>query len=212
MKKLILITGALSILVLSACTDTPQTTQTEPETSTPTNTTDTPTTPEVADATTYSEADRAAYSGALQLKDETFCDKISNEGYKAECKVVVLDQINLQEAITSLDASLCDKLSTDDKKEACKVQVEVVAVQNDKIAKQKAEHDESQEKLLKVQDEGTIEECDTIINNEMVNICKDYFIFKKATENQQSVDCEKLSSESGIQLCKETITEMQKSS
>jgi hypothetical protein len=87
---------------------------------------------------TLSAADQAAYSGAMQLKDATYCDKISDADYKTTCKTDLADATASNEALTKSDASLCDKLSTKDLQDACKIQVEVSQkAQQDSVTEQK---------------------------------------------------------------------------
>jgi hypothetical protein len=84
---------------------------------------------QVSNTITTSAADQAAYEGALQLMDANFCDKISDENLKANCRSNIYSKNVQKEAVKNLNPQICDQITDEDQSAACKIAVEVAQKQ-----------------------------------------------------------------------------------
>ncbi len=148
-----------------------------------------------------SEADIAAYSGAMQLMDETYCDKIADTAYKATCKTELADTKNLNEALTSIDAALCDKLSTEDKKEACKISVQV-QLDEQKQQEERLEKDAEQQILSQsIVDSKDHTRCNELEDGNQREACEMNIILNRAFAENDIAICDLMSTEEGKSSC-----------
>ena len=148
-----------------------------------------------------SQADIAAYNGAMQLKDVTFCDKMKDETYKKICKTDVTDQIALDEALNKVDATLCVKLSTKDGQEACKIQVEAANKEAQvKIEQQKIT--ETQESMaIQTVSSGDISKCKQLEAVYVAN-CELNILLNEAYKANDPKICEQASDSATVEKCK----------
>lgn len=66
-------------------------------------------------------------NAALELLDESYCEKIDDATIKEECKTAVNDRKTMNEVSLRRDVSLCEQMSTENQQEACKLRFEVDA-------------------------------------------------------------------------------------
>ncbi len=187
-----------AIFIFSACDTAP----TETEQSQPQQTQQTQTeVPAQQPAPQVSKADSAAYSGAMQLMDETYCDKISDAEYKATCKTELADTKSLNEALAAVDSGLCDKLSTDDKKEACKISVQALKdeqKQEEERLKNDAEQQELAQSIVESKDHTRCKELDDSNQREA---CEMNIILNRAFAENDIAICDLMSTEEGKSSC-----------
>ena len=154
---------------------------------------------------TLSLGDQAAYEGALQLKDEAFCDKISSEEMRGRCKDDLSNGRILEEAITKADRSLCEKMSNKEYQDACEIKVELAK-------KEKAMKEENEKNTKAMQDqynkiiaEGNLEQCDTLTDNNFKLSCKSTVLTNKALKNKDKSLCEKIEQKELQEDCKRFV-------
>ena len=211
-NKTILVGAILGMLVLTACATETGTPTTQPQGSQPTATStgtlnvQTGEQPAVTStapvpAVTHSEADVAAYNGALQLNDATFCDKIKEAGLANGCKIDVSDAIALSDALTRTDATLCDKLSNADKIAACKIQLEA----HNKAAELKqakvAEKNEQVALYNSIFDSGKWEDCGKLTDPFFADTCVNNGILVEAVTKKDITVCNKIKDKQAVTAC-----------
>lgn len=133
MKKThLLITLSLATFLLGGCVDvdtsqqdpTPEETNEQVVNEQPANVS-----PDAEDITTppptpnLSVEDLQFYEGALQLRDESYCDNISDQEAAEQCKKEIMVQKTIEEALQTGDESVCDSLD-DVGSELCRMQME----------------------------------------------------------------------------------------
>jgi len=148
-----------------------------------------------------SEADLAAYQGALQLLDESFCDKITQDIAKQECKTQVTDQKTLNAALAAVDASQCEKMSTDDKKEACRTQVEVITAKQTEKDEFEKEKKENQDKVGEIINSEDYTRCSELTIDNLKADCELTILVNKVIKDKDISWCDKASAENQEQ-CK----------
>jgi len=203
----------LAILALSACStdnDQPQN-QAANQQNTQQNPASEKVTPDQAkvdDATNqamiqpaYTEADQAAYGGAMQLKDVTYCDKIKDEAYKQQCKTELADNATLAAALEKLDPALCDKMSTDDKKEACKIQVDVAKKKVENQQQKQQEIENISAAATEIIQTGDYAKCRELADPNFTRTCEVNILSKQAIESGDVKICGKVSDEQGKNIC-----------
>lgn len=187
-----------AIFIFSACDTAP--TETEQSQTQQTQQTQTEV-PAQQPAPQVSEADSAAYSGAMQLMDETYCDKISDADYKSACKTELSDTKSLNEALAALDYGLCDKLSTDDKKEACKISVQVL-LDEQKQEEERLQNDAEQQELAQsIVDSKDHTRCKELDDSNQRIGCELNIILNRAFAENDIAICDLMSTEEGKSSC-----------
>lgn len=155
----------------------------------------------------YSEADVAAYDGAIQLKDVSYCDKIKDATYLQTCKTDVTDQQKTSEALAKGDPALCGQLSTNDRQEACKTHLQISADQqkqgtaiSDEIAKSNA-----------IVAAGDYARCAAELSQKsIVDNCEMNILFNLALEKNDVSWCDKITDETTKTDCKTHFAALQK--
>ncbi len=188
MKKLFILLPVMALLFLAGC-------QTEKPSESSSQTAPVPAATNVTQSAQSSSApDRAAYDGAQQLKDPSFCDKISDENYKKACKDAINDQSQLEEAIVKVDAGVCAKISSADQQKACKIRIEVLLKEQ--------ENSKKQEEARK--NAGTLR--DQIIKTGDISRCKEIKIEGKRAECEITILTNKVSTTKNISWCDKAST------
>lgn len=202
MKKLLIFVSTL--LVLSGCstaqpttTLTPVTTSTGTTTTTSAPTSGTITTP-VSSTSTASPVDQVAYNGALQLKDKSYCDKISDSALKQQC----LDQFN-QPAVSAPVVVDCATMSDSQQKEACllKQQIDAQVVQKE-IDKQ-TEIDSQYALEKQIVATGEVSKCKTLTLPDRVYDCEMNLLIPKAIAAKDLKICQQASTPEITKSCED---------
>lgn len=152
-----------------------------------------------------SQADLAAYQGAVQLKDVSYCDKIAIETIKKECQTAVADEIALADAIAKLDPTLCSKLSTQDQQEACKTQVEVITTEKKQSESQQANQNEIVNQYETITKAGDYTKCKTINDTSYSMTCELTILTNMALIAKDPSICDKASSQAVTDECKKRV-------
>ena len=150
-----------------------------------------------------SEADMAAYSGALKTGDPTFCDKIQDQDGKDKCKTAVSDNKVLEEAIKNIDASLCSNLSTEDKQEACKIEIEVSVKENEKNAEDLAEIEKNSDLFSSITENDDKTNCAQLKDPNLIETCEIKILTNKAIKSGTLDACDESSTEKIKQACQD---------
>ncbi len=131
------------------------------------------------------EADESIiYTDAVNKDDIELCKKITNTDLRSTC----LDTINLKTAISSQNSVLCESLENADKKLYCINQVSKI---ND-VA------------IYKLATSGnTLENCTTIINENLKTKCHDTIIINIVKSNNDTSLCESLTNTGMTRACKQ---------
>jgi hypothetical protein len=203
MKVKTLIVTALSLgvlIMLAGCEEAGNPDQTN----TPQNQINT-VTPNAPVTSVISQADKAAYDGAMKLNDPAFCDKITDETFKTSCKTALLDQKAQNEALTKMNATLCAKLSTKDAQEACKIQVEVAKASETQQIEKDIQFEKDQTLINEIIAANSYDKCNQIINKTFLETCNNLAIFHEAKTSKDKTICDKLLDKGKIPLCKEAV-------
>lgn len=156
----------------------------------------------------YSAANQAAYDGAQQLKDATFCDKITDKDYKKACKDALNDQQYLAEARAKIDAALCARLSTKDKQKACDIQIEVLLKERENNQKQ----EQNREMAGKLRDQiikaGDLSRCSEIKIEGKKAECEITILTNKASTAKDAGWCDKASTDDLKAQCRAIISKL----
>lgn len=156
----------------------------------------------------YSAADQAAYDGAIQLKDTKYCEKISNQAYKKQCKDTLNDEAKLQEALVKVDATICVQLSSKDQQDACKIAVEVKLQKAADQKKQEAERAKDLQLESSVIQSGDFKRCKELKVEGNFNDCEVNILTTKAIQTKDNSWCDKASNDQNKQSCKAVATKM----
>lgn len=203
-KKLFIVIPTVMILFLAGCQAEQQNYKSAQNNQNLLPTTQTADQETAISTRSYSAADQAAYDGAQQLKDTSFCDKISDENYKKTCKDAISDQQYLGEARAKIDTALCARLSTKDKQKACNIQIEVLLKEQENIKKQEESRKNTgtlRDQFVKAGDykrcqelkiEGYISECEVNILSQKAISTKDINWCKKASAKSSQEQCEEI--------------------
>lgn len=148
------------------------------------------------------EADMAAYNGAMELKDISYCEKIKDETYKTECKTTLSDQLALSSALEKTDATLCAKLSTADKQEACRTNIAVRIQAQSQETQFLNSIAESNKKAQEITDSGDYTKCKELPDPNAVSDCEYNILVNKALADKDISWCTKISSKDTIETCK----------
>jgi len=150
---------------------------------------------------TYSATDTAAFSSAQQLKDPTFCDKISDAAYKEECKQTIANDTVLNEAVSKMDATLCDKLPTADAQGVCKINVEAAVKTNQEdLAQKQATQDEvtKSDQIVKSKD---LSQCKNL-EQSFVMSCELNILLNEALDQKKPELCDQATDPKTVEQCK----------
>ncbi len=159
----------------------------------------------VTPSTPASEADKAAFEGALQLKDKLFCEKIIDAKYKAYCLKTVNSSIANSNAQITDNSTDCDKLSTADLQSACKINLEVQKAREQKeLEIQKANEDRSA-LLTEIIASGSVQECSKLDTEGSKASCETTILSNKAIMAKDSAICSQASSEKLKNACLEAF-------
>ncbi len=140
--------------------------------------------------TNISATDKAAFDGAVQLKDEEFCNKIIDKNYKMECVTKLQDLQYLSEAISKLDSQICSKISNLDQQNACKISVEV----GQKEAEKSQAFSSEVEKGNQIVAGGDYSQCaKQLTNKTLISSCELNILSAKALETKDATLCNKIS-------------------
>lgn len=151
-----------------------------------------------------SAADNAAFQGAVNLKDASFCNKITNKDYQQNCKTAVADSILLAEANNKLDENVCLKISSKEQQDLCKIQIAVGLEE-----KAKAELAEKEnEKRNQIVQAGDYTACAKNLTDKTgISACELNILAAKAFETKEISWCDKISLPQDQQRCKDSFKE-----
>ncbi len=162
---------------------------------------------ETTPAKEYSEADTAAYQGALQLKDVSFCEKILDGEYKNMCVTDINDKKILEQALETMDAVLCDNLSTEDKTLACVIKVDVLKAEQ-KRAVELLQKDTEQSALSQsIVTAGDHTRCTELADPNQREACEMNILLNKAFAESDITYCDKMSTDEGKSACRSNYDE-----
>lgn len=151
---------------------------------------------------TFSAADIAAYTSAVQLKDETYCAKITNQSYQQQCLTAISDGKTAQEALAKSDASLCSKLSSTDSQQACQIYIQ--ADLQTKAAAKAAEDQIKKDDTLRDQIilSGDYTRCQEIKTEGDRHSCEVNILTEKALQAKNISWCDKASQQEMRDVCR----------
>lgn len=151
--------------------------------------------------TTASQADLAAYNGAMKLEDQSYCEKITNEGYRQKCISDLANRLLLSTALANKDAALCEKMSDADQQQACRTQVEV-KLQSEEQEQQKLEAISIREGAMKAAlDDNDLSACARLDNQNARTDCELNILINLAQSSQSADPCSRASSDGLRQTC-----------
>jgi hypothetical protein len=154
-------------------------------------------------ALTASQADLAAYNGAMKLDDQSYCEKIADEDYRGQCVSDLSNRLLLKTALENKDAALCEKMSNTDQQQACRTQVEV-KLQSKEMEQQKLEAISVQESAMKAAlDSSDLSACTKLDNQNARTDCELNILINLAQSSQSAEPCSRASSEGLRQACEE---------
>jgi len=143
----------------------------------------------------------------MKLNDASFCDKISDDEYKKECRTNLADQQAIDDALIKMDPIICDQLSTADKKESCKVQVEVAK----KEAQIKQETAAKEAKLVdlknEIQQAGDVSRCKELVDSNQIAACELNLLVNSAIKAKDTSICKQASTEATVKACEKDASE-----
>jgi hypothetical protein len=208
MKAKTLLVSALalaSLLIFAGCEET-----TGPSAPNQNATPNTPAAPAIATQApvlpAISEADQAAYNGAIQLNDQTYCDKIIDQNYKNQCKTILADQTAQSAALAKLDPAPCDKISTQDKQDACKTQVDV-AIKNRQTEQQKgADLNNDETMYAQMNSQQIFDKCNELKSSYFIQLCSDQALMREAITKKDISLCDKIMDIDLAGGCKQSLS------
>lgn len=140
-------------------------------------------------------ADQAAFEGALKLNDPSYCEKLSTDENKVQCRNALQNKALLNEALATLDPASCDKISTQDLRDACKIQIEV----EQKFIAQSQEKQNLFQSEYQIRDQAytklDLSMCNQITTSGIKIECRVNVITEKARQEENPALCEELDSE-----------------
>ncbi len=155
-----------------------------------------------------SAADQAAYGGALQLMDVSFCEKISDQSFKTQCRTDIANKTIEDKALESLDQSVCDEISNQDVRQACRIAVEV--------EKQSAEQEnerlqvtaEMESRMKTALDNDDLSACASLENQNARIDCELNVLVNSARSADDTAACSRASSEEIKQACEQEVRQI----
>lgn len=151
--------------------------------------------------TTQTLSDSTAYDSAVDLKDESFCEKISDNTYKAECKIEVKDKTIYDAALSNNDTNSCKELSTADKQNACKIAIEANQRSKEIFMEEQKEREVVMNLYNGIVQEKDVSRCQEL-QESMIASCEFNILVDAANQEQNPQLCEKASSSETITRCK----------
>ncbi len=162
---------------------------------------------ETASIKDYSEADRAAYTGALQLMDEAYCSRIEDGDFKTMCITEISDKKFLEQAVEAMDAAMCEKLSTDDKSAACVIKVDVKKTEQQQ-EEERLRKDTEQEALAQsIVNAGDHTRCRELADPNQQEACEMNILLNKAFAENDITYCDTMSTDEGKAICRSNYEE-----
>jgi hypothetical protein len=151
----------------------------------------------------HSEAETMAYTGALKFLDIGYCEKIDEQEFKEKCNLDVKDAIFQKEAVNNLDESLCKSLSSEDKKESCKTKIQI----RQRIDNEKVLQTTNEKAYTSIVENGAYENCDSLEDQSLVELCKNNKIFSDAISNKDISLCKNLAKPDLVIECEKVYNE-----
>ncbi len=152
-----------------------------------------------------SAADSAALQGAVQLKDLSFCDKLSTAELKDLCKKTINDAKIATEALTKTDASICSQISNSDKAAACKIQIEVALKEKENAQNFQTDMQKDQQLSDQIVASGDVTRCKELKLPNGQKDCEYNILANKAIQTKNIGLCDQISDPSGKENCKNTF-------
>ncbi len=125
------------------------------------------------------------YRDAIEKKDITLCDTITDESLRFQCRDILL----LQSAIASSDSTLCDGIRDATRQETCSLQVrarsDIVLLQRFALS-------------------GTLDDCATLSTESYKNQCHDMVLLRTIRTSGDTDRCRELYSTGMIDRCEKT--------
>lgn len=157
------------------------------------------------ETTQMTESDTAAYDGAIELGDPSYCEKISVTSMIEQCKTEVNDESILQEALNEQDEAKCEGLSNKDSAAACKTKVEVTIDKQNEREERQSQVTEDEELLNKILEEKSFEMCEQIQNKELKDYCDVGKIVQNAVDKNDTTICDQLENSEDSLNCKKAL-------
>lgn len=199
-QKYLALSSLMVMLFLTGCQPSIPPQETNPST-TPTPTTDQQT--QTLPTSNYSATDRANYQAAMELKDASYCSKITDKAYQQSCKSQLSDSVTLQQALAKNDPTLCTKLSIKDNQDACKIAIEV----NVKKSQQEKDAEAQIQVVQKLRDEiiatGDYTRCKEITDENFRSVCELQILSNKVLQTKDQTWCDKASTKDLQQKCRD---------
>ncbi|GEM_PF-4011830 len=120
----------------------------------------------------YNLADQAAYQGAVELKDVSYCKRIQDKQYKKTCAMDVQDRIALAAAVSKSDSSLCAKLGLKVNQEACRITIEVQQQQAQLKTRKNAEIKAMYDQLNSIVESRDANHCKDLQDANLAQTCE----------------------------------------
>lgn len=158
----------------------------------------------------FSAADTAAYRGALELNDASFCDKIEDKNYQQQCKTEVADSAAYAEAQSKLDVSLCQRMSTEDLEKACATGIEVQLKQQQTSQEEVDKMNVMYEQLNKIIAEDDYTKCETLKNQSSIDSCESTILTTKALQTGDASYCAKITNKESQSTCQNLVVSSKK--
>lgn len=153
----------------------------------------------------HSLADATAYNSAIELKDKSFCDKITNSTYKENCITRVNNQILYEEAIKEKDGSRCDKISDADTKAACKISLEAQEAKQ-QLEREKQNFVDTEGKLMSdIMESGEITRCTELTDSNFASTCEANLLVEEGLKINDIKVCERATTEMSSELCNSNL-------
>ncbi|MCA9373743.1 MAG: hypothetical protein R3B71_06060 [Candidatus Gracilibacteria bacterium] len=146
------------------------------------------------------ETEQAAISGALELNDPSYCQKITAEEARQFCITTLNDRQLNEEALKNGDAASCAGLSTQDLQDACRIQVEV--------QQQRQQAQEDLQDNLYLSDEigvaGDISRCSAeIADPTVIAQCELNILVNQAIQERSPAACSQATTQETQEKCRE---------
>ncbi len=152
---------------------------------------------------TLSLADQAAYEGALQLSDASYCDKVKDPETKTKCHADVSDARKLTTALEKNDAALCKDISNEDRKKACELRVEIEQKELQVREQKKGEIQSQYDRLGTIVAKGNETECAGLEDQNLVTSCLENILTNRAIASKDPSICTKINDQEAQKRCSE---------
>lgn len=156
-KTAILFILSAFLLIVPACIGSQEPEEAQPEQS----------------ATTADELlDLDIYTRAVNQADISKCDEIMNSDTREECKNVITSLMVTADAETAIDASICDDIPLERYQADCVIKVEEMEAKMSENEEMKTFFDEQNELANKYIEEGNLEGCEELEDENFKEQCK----------------------------------------